>query len=73
MQMISLQKAWSLQVCYCRLEVLCYSLTVCLVDVVNILNSSFLVIGNQYAASGNLQMAVKYFTDAIKHNPKEYK
>lgn len=33
----------------------------------------FAVIGNQYAASGNLQMAVKYFTDAIKHNPKEYK
>ncbi|KAA0717730.1 Tetratricopeptide repeat protein 31 [Triplophysa tibetana] len=33
----------------------------------------FAVIGNQYAAAGNLQMAVKYFTDAIKHNPKEYK
>ncbi|XP_052006361.1 tetratricopeptide repeat protein 31-like isoform X2 [Xyrauchen texanus] len=31
------------------------------------------VLGNQYAASGNLEMAVKYFTDAIKHNPKEYK
>ncbi|XP_067277895.1 tetratricopeptide repeat protein 31 [Pseudorasbora parva] len=31
------------------------------------------VIGNQYAASGNLGMAVKYFTDAIKNNPKEYK
>ncbi|XP_073691238.1 uncharacterized protein [Garra rufa] len=31
------------------------------------------VIGNQYAVSGNLEMAVKYFTDAIKHNPKEYK
>ncbi|XP_052428316.1 tetratricopeptide repeat protein 31 isoform X1 [Carassius gibelio] len=31
------------------------------------------VIGNQYAISGNLEMAVKYFTDAIKHNPKEYK
>ncbi|XP_043111895.1 uncharacterized protein si:dkey-33c12.4 [Puntigrus tetrazona] len=31
------------------------------------------VVGNQYAASGNLEMAVKYFTDAIKHNPKEYK
>ncbi|XP_077053317.1 uncharacterized protein LOC143703065 isoform X1 [Siphateles boraxobius] len=31
------------------------------------------VIGNQYAALGNLAMAVKYFTDAIKHNPKEYK
>ncbi|KAK2896537.1 hypothetical protein Q8A67_011025 [Cirrhinus molitorella] len=33
----------------------------------------FAVIGNQYAVSGNLEMAVKYFTDAIKHNPKEYK
>ncbi|XP_016109111.1 tetratricopeptide repeat protein 31 [Sinocyclocheilus grahami] len=31
------------------------------------------VIGNEYAASGHLEMAVKYFTDAIKHNPKEYK
>ncbi|XP_051772341.1 tetratricopeptide repeat protein 31 isoform X1 [Ctenopharyngodon idella] len=31
------------------------------------------VMGNQYAASGNLEMAVKYFTDAIKNNPKEYK
>lgn len=31
------------------------------------------VIGNEYAGSGNMEMAVKYFTDAIKHNPKEYK
>ncbi|XP_050982296.1 tetratricopeptide repeat protein 31 [Labeo rohita] len=31
------------------------------------------VIGNQYASAGNLDMAVKYFTDAIKHNPQEYK
>ncbi|XP_051945463.1 uncharacterized protein si:dkey-33c12.4 [Xyrauchen texanus] len=31
------------------------------------------VLGSQYAASGNLEMAVKYFTDAIKHNPKEFK
>ncbi|KAL2099249.1 hypothetical protein ACEWY4_005729 [Coilia grayii] len=30
-------------------------------------------IGNQYAANGNLEMAVKYFTDAIMHNPREYK
>lgn len=29
--------------------------------------------GNDYAAAGNLEMAVKYFTDAIKHNPKEFK
>ncbi len=34
---------------------------------------SSIVLGNQYAASGNLDMAVKYFTDAIKHNPQEYK
>lgn len=32
-----------------------------------------IVIGNQFAASGNLETAVKYFTDAIKYNPKEYK
>jgi len=32
-----------------------------------------IVLGNQYADAGNLVMAVKYFTDAIKHNPKEYK
>ncbi|XP_030627041.1 hsp70-Hsp90 organizing protein 3 [Chanos chanos] len=31
------------------------------------------VVGNQYAAVGNLEMAVKFFTDAIKYNPKEYK
>uniref|UniRef100_A0A8B9HMP2 Si:dkey-33c12.4 n=1 Tax=Astyanax mexicanus TaxID=7994 RepID=A0A8B9HMP2_ASTMX len=29
--------------------------------------------GNDYAAAGNLEMAVMYFTDAIKHNPKEFK
>ncbi|KAF4090246.1 hypothetical protein AMELA_G00049600 [Ameiurus melas] len=29
------------------------------------------VIGNKYAQAGNLDMAVKYFTDAIKHNPQE--
>lgn len=28
--------------------------------------------GNEYAAAGNLEMAVLYFTDAIKHNPKEF-
>ncbi|XP_073729180.1 uncharacterized protein [Misgurnus anguillicaudatus] len=33
----------------------------------------FAVLGNQYAAKGNLHMAVKYFTEAIKNNPKEYK
>ncbi|KAK1791096.1 hypothetical protein P4O66_002134 [Electrophorus voltai] len=31
------------------------------------------VMGNAYADSGNFNMAVKYFTEAIKHNPKEHK
>ncbi|TSW48774.1 Tetratricopeptide repeat protein 31 [Bagarius yarrelli] len=31
------------------------------------------VIGNKYAQTGNLDMAVKCFTDAIKHNPQEFK
>ncbi|XP_066535099.1 RNA polymerase II-associated protein 3 isoform X2 [Hoplias malabaricus] len=31
------------------------------------------VIGNSYAQTGNLDMAVKQFTEAIKHNPKEFK
>uniref|UniRef100_A0AAY5EMW1 C3H1-type domain-containing protein n=1 Tax=Electrophorus electricus TaxID=8005 RepID=A0AAY5EMW1_ELEEL len=30
------------------------------------------VMGNAYADSGNFNMAVKYFTEAIKHNPKEF-
>ena len=30
-------------------------------------------IGNRLAASGQYEMAVKYFTDAIKCNPKEFK
>lgn len=71
-QMISLQKAWNLQVCLLE-DLSCNGLAYCSVDAFNVLNSSFLVIGNQFAASGNLQMAVKYFTDAIKYNPKEYK
>ncbi|XP_022072501.2 uncharacterized protein si:dkey-33c12.4 [Acanthochromis polyacanthus] len=29
--------------------------------------------GNRSAASGQFEMAVRYFTDAIKHNPKEFK
>lgn len=32
-----------------------------------------LVIGNKHASAGDFNMAVKYFTDAIKHNPKEFK
>ncbi|XP_036372306.1 RNA polymerase II-associated protein 3-like [Megalops cyprinoides] len=31
------------------------------------------VIGNQLAATGRYEMAVKYFTDAIKYNPKEFR
>ncbi|XP_029586875.1 uncharacterized protein si:dkey-33c12.4 [Salmo trutta] len=31
------------------------------------------LIGNQFAACGQFDMAVKYFTDAIKHNPTEFK
>ncbi|KAJ8407626.1 hypothetical protein AAFF_G00274830 [Aldrovandia affinis] len=31
------------------------------------------VIGNQLAAAGQFDMAVTYFTDAIKHNPKEFR
>nr|XP_046237563.1 tetratricopeptide repeat protein 31-like isoform X2 [Scatophagus argus] len=30
-------------------------------------------IGNRHASDGNFNMAVKYFTDAIKYNPTEYK
>ncbi|KAK0149435.1 Tetratricopeptide repeat protein 31 [Merluccius polli] len=30
-------------------------------------------LGNQYASAGRFDMAVKYFTDAIKYNPKEFK
>ncbi|KAM9341676.1 uncharacterized protein ABDE67_015338 [Symphorus nematophorus] len=33
----------------------------------------FAAIGNRLAASGQYEMAVKYFTDAIKCNPKEFK
>ncbi|XP_069043748.1 tetratricopeptide repeat protein 31 isoform X1 [Lepisosteus oculatus] len=31
------------------------------------------VIGNQLANSGRFEVAVKYFTDAIKYNPKEFR
>ncbi|XP_044041057.1 uncharacterized protein LOC122870731 isoform X2 [Siniperca chuatsi] len=30
-------------------------------------------IGNRFASAGDFNMAVKYFTDAIKYNPKEFK
>uniref|UniRef100_A0A3Q4BBC2 Uncharacterized protein n=1 Tax=Mola mola TaxID=94237 RepID=A0A3Q4BBC2_MOLML len=29
--------------------------------------------GNKFASSGDFVMAVKFFTDAIKYNPTEYK
>lgn len=29
--------------------------------------------GNECASAGNFHKAVKYFTDAIKYNPKEFK
>uniref|UniRef100_A0A8C2Z0K6 RRM domain-containing protein n=1 Tax=Cyclopterus lumpus TaxID=8103 RepID=A0A8C2Z0K6_CYCLU len=32
-----------------------------------------LVIGNRFASAGDFNMAVKYFTDAIKYNPTEFK
>jgi len=31
------------------------------------------VIGNQFASAGEYNMAVKYFTDAIRYNPTEFK
>uniref|UniRef100_A0A3B3VIE4 Uncharacterized protein n=1 Tax=Poecilia latipinna TaxID=48699 RepID=A0A3B3VIE4_9TELE len=31
------------------------------------------IIGNKFASTGDYSMAVKYFTDAIKYNPKEFK
>lgn len=33
----------------------------------------FSVMGNKCAQTGHLDMAVEYFTDAIKHNPREFK
>ncbi|XP_053198916.1 leiomodin-1-like isoform X2 [Scomber japonicus] len=37
------------------------------------ISTDIAVIGNQYASAGNYNMAVKYFTDAIKYNPTEFK
>ncbi|XP_030578684.1 tetratricopeptide repeat protein 31-like isoform X2 [Archocentrus centrarchus] len=37
------------------------------------ISTDFAVMGNKYASDGNFNKAVKYFTDAIKHNPKEFK
>ena len=35
--------------------------------------SFFTVMGNKFASNGRFDVAVKYFTDAIKYNPKEYR
>ncbi|KAM8899270.1 uncharacterized protein AB9W97_009788 isoform 3-T3 [Spinachia spinachia] len=37
------------------------------------ISTDFAVIGNRFASVGDFKMAVKYFTDAIMHNPTEYK
>ncbi|XP_026154685.1 tetratricopeptide repeat protein 31-like isoform X2 [Mastacembelus armatus] len=37
------------------------------------ISTEFANIGNKFANSGDLNSAVKYFTDAIKYNPTEYK
>lgn len=37
------------------------------------ISTELAVIGNQFASSGDFNMAVKYFTDAIRYNPKEFK
>ncbi|XP_040036825.2 uncharacterized protein LOC120821845 [Gasterosteus aculeatus] len=37
------------------------------------ISTNFAVIGNRFASAGDFKMAVKYFTDAIKHNPTEFK
>nr|XP_019951383.1 PREDICTED: tetratricopeptide repeat protein 31-like isoform X1 [Paralichthys olivaceus] len=37
------------------------------------ISTELAVIGNRFASSGDFNMAVKYFTDAIKYNPTEFK
>ncbi|KAK2899760.1 hypothetical protein Q8A73_012889 [Channa argus] len=37
------------------------------------ISTELAVIGNKFAASGDYNMAVKYFTNAIKYNPTEFK
>lgn len=37
------------------------------------ISTNLAIIGNRFASAGDFNMAVKYFTDAIKYNPKEYK
>ncbi|KAF7646385.1 hypothetical protein LDENG_00188400 [Lucifuga dentata] len=37
------------------------------------ISTELAVLGNKFASAGEFDMAVKYFTDAIKYNPTEYK
>ncbi|KAG7495952.1 tetratricopeptide repeat protein 31-like isoform X2 [Solea senegalensis] len=37
------------------------------------ISTELAVIGNKFASSGDFNMAVKYFTNAIKYNPTEFK
>ncbi|KAI9531419.1 hypothetical protein NQZ68_040892 [Dissostichus eleginoides] len=37
------------------------------------ISTDLAVIGNKFASAGDFNMAVKYFTDAIKYNPTEFK
>ncbi|KAM7377362.1 hypothetical protein PAMA_013922 [Pampus argenteus] len=37
------------------------------------ISTDLAVIGNRFASAGDYNMAVKYFTDAIKYNPTEFK
>ncbi|KAJ0006531.1 hypothetical protein NQD34_013804 [Periophthalmus magnuspinnatus] len=37
------------------------------------ISAEFAMFGNKLAAAGDYKMAVKYFTDAIKYNPTEYR
>ncbi|XP_054907093.1 tetratricopeptide repeat protein 31-like isoform X2 [Poeciliopsis prolifica] len=37
------------------------------------ISTDLAIIGNKFASTGDYSMAVKYFTDAIKYNPKEFK
>uniref|UniRef100_A0A096LQJ9 RRM domain-containing protein n=1 Tax=Poecilia formosa TaxID=48698 RepID=A0A096LQJ9_POEFO len=36
------------------------------------ISTDLAIIGNKFASTGDYSMAVKYFTDAIKYNPKEF-
>lgn len=38
-----------------------------------LVSSPLIGIGNRFASTGDFNTAVKYFTDAIKYNPTEFK